>query len=52
MRFYCHVCERVLKGRVDTKLDEYRLPRHKDPDGFWCWGSGQLAEEPVTEVLT
>lgn len=46
MKFYCHICTKVVKGRIDANLQEYRLPAHKEKDGYgWCYGGGQLAEE-------
>ena len=34
---------------MDNRIGVERVPRHKDPDGFWCGGSGQPAEYEFRE---
>ena len=44
----CHECGRELRGRECVRIGMDRLPRHKNRDGAWCWGSDQPVEIDLT----
>ena len=43
MKVECHECGRTLKARLDSRIDQWRVPYHKH-DRFRCEGSMEIAD--------